>query len=918
MVHCPQCGAVNPDGTKLCSECGSDLPTQGNTVRCPMCSHSNPPERNMCEQCGARLIPLVAPSPLQEPTDTAQDQGPPFPAPPPEALPIEAPSAPQDDETDQEVPDWLQRMRDSARFEESPGDGWPPEPEPEAAAGEDVDWLSRLESSGTPSLEELEPDQMEVPDWLGRLGPMPAEEEPVTPPPSEAEVPDWLARLAPAEAEPKPPPPPAAEVPDWLAELAPPAEVPAQPLLAGAEEEPTGSPVETEMPDWLAELRGSEQEPTTPPTAEVVQEPTAPTSPVEADAPDWLTELAPAEEEPATPSPAAADVPDWLIELTSDEEEPIAPPAAEAEVPDWLAELTSGEQEPTPPPPVEIEKEPTVPAPPAEAEVPDWLAELAPAEEQPTAPPLTEAEVPDWIAELAPAEQEPGTSLPAATEAPEWLAEPTPAEKEPTAPPLAAAEVPDWLTELAPADEKPATPPLARDEVPEWLAEPAPAEAGVPDWLVEPTPAEPEPTPSPAEAGLPDWLTDLTPAEEEFVAPQPTEAGSAPEESGLAQAVIPVWLQALRPGVAPAPVPKEEEEEEVVETSGLLAGISGVIQPASAVTPLPTAPTKPEQIGAEAALARARLWQELIARSAQPAPLELPQPHVRKARDRIERWLVYGLVLVAVMVPILAGIDLSDAFRLDEPLTEGADAAFDLVDERVTQDALVLMAFDYDPSFMGELQVLAEALLHQLAQNKGRIIAMSLTPEGASLAQQLLEDVLDDQGYQAGQDYVNLGYLPGEAVGIRSLEFLPGRFQNQGFDGRDLKDTLIFKNDAGFALSNMSLMVVLTGNANNLRWWVEQTTAVETDLDRDLFLVAGVSAAIEPLVRPYYDMSSPQIDGLIVGLQGAVDYERRLNWRDGPAHIRFSGQVIGQIAVLALILLGMLIYGVSRRDGIAG
>jgi len=848
-----------------------------------MCSHSNPPERNMCEQCGARLIPLVAPSPLQEPTDAVQDQGLPFPTPPPDALPTEAPSGRQDDETDQEVPDWLQRMRDTARSDESPGDDWPPEPEPEAPAGEDVDWLSRLESSGTPSLEETEPDQAEAPDWLGRLGPMPAEEEPVTPSASEAEVPDWLARLTPVEEE----------------QITPPA------FEAGDEPELPPLP-STEVPDWLAELRASEQEPTTPPTTEVEQEPMAPTSPAEADVPDWLIELTSDEEEPIAVPPSGV------------EEEPIAAPSAEAEVPDWLAELTSGEQELTPPLPVEIEEEPGVSAPPAEAEVPDWLTELAPAEEQPATPSLAEAEVPDWIAELAPAEQEPDTSPPAETEAPEWLVEPTPAEKELTAPPLAAAELPDWLKELAPADEEPAAPPPARDEVPEWLAEPALAEAEIPDWLVESTPPEPEPTALPAEAALPDWLTDLAPPEEESVAPLPIEAGSAPEESGLAQAEIPVWLQALRPGIAPPPALEEEEEEEVIETSGLLAGISGVIQPASAVTPLPTVPAKPEQVGAEAALARARLWQELIARSAQPVPLELPQPQFRKARDRIERWLVYGLVLVAVLVPILAGINLSDAFGLDEPLTEGADAAFDLIDERVTQDALVLMAFDYDPSFTGELQVLAEALLHQLAQNRGRIVAMSLTPEGASLAQQLLEDVLEDEGYQAGQDYVNLGYLPGEAIGIRSLEFLPGRFQDQGFDGRDLKETFIFENDVEFALSNMSLMVVLTGNANNLRWWVEQITAVETDLEKDLFLVAGVSAAIEPLVRPYYDMSSPQIDGLIVGLKGAVDYERRLNWQDGPAHIRLSGQVIGQIAVLALILIGMLIYGVSRRDDVAG
>jgi hypothetical protein len=885
MVHCPQCGAVNPDGTKLCSECGSELPTQSNMVRCPMCSHANSPERDTCEQCGARLIPLVAPPTFQEPTDIVQDQAASFPTPPREATPpTESPIAPQD-EIDQDVPDWLRRMRDSARFEESPAAGWPAESEPEPPAEEDVDWLSRLESPDTPPLGEPEPDQMEVPEWLGRMESSSVEAEPVTPPPSEAEVPDWLARLKPDEEEITAPPSAEPQAPDWLAETAP------------GDKEPTTPPLaETDVPDWLAELAPPAGVPATPSSAGVEEEPTV--SPAETEVPDWLAELTSAERELVAPDEVMG--------------EPSAPPAAETEIPDWLAELTSAEQEPMAPSPDEGVEEPS--APPTEAEVPDWLTELAPADEQPSVPPLTEAKAPDRAAELAPAEEEPATPPPGEIEVPDWLAGPTSATEEPGAPSLVAAEVPDWLAELAPADEEAATPPPAGDEVPEWLTEPEPTEAEAPDWLVEPPHAETEPTASLAEAELPDWLEELAPAAEEPTALQPAEAGPTPAESGLVEAEIPAWLQALRPGVTPVPVP-EEEEKEVIETSGLLAGIAGVVQPASAVTPLSPGPTTPKQVGAEAALARARLWQELIARSTQPVALEIPRPQVKTTRDRVERWLVYGLVLVAVLVPILAGIDVSDVLGTDEPLTGEASAAFDLVDERVTPDAPVLMAFDYDPSFIGELQVQAEALLQQLAQNQGRIIAMSLTPEGAGLAQQVLEDVLDARGYQAGIDYVNLGYLPGEAVGIRSLEFLPGQFQNQGFDGGDLKDALIFENNEGFALSNVSLIVVLTGNANNMRWWVEQIAAIEKDLGRDLVLVAGVSAAIESLIRPYYDMESPQIEGLIVGLYGAADYERKLNWQDGPAHIRLSGQLVGQVAVAALILLGMLIFGVSRIDG---
>jgi hypothetical protein len=218
------------------------------------------------------------------------------------------------------------------------------------------------------------------------------------------------------------------------------------------------------------------------------------------------------------------------------------------------------------------------------------------------------------------------------------------------------------------------------------------------------------------------------------------------------------------------------------------------------------------------------------------------------------------------------------------------------------------VAFDYDASHMGELHPQAEALLRHLAQKQARIVTVSLTPEGAGLAQQLLHDVLSEGDFPAETEFVNLGYLPGEAVGIRSLEFLPGQFQDQGFGGKTLDDVLIFDQGEDLALSNMSLLVVLTGNANNLRWWVEQTTVLENDLP----LIAGVSAAIEPLIRPYYDMDPQQINGLVVGLMGAYDYEREVN-PDGPAHLRLGGQLVGQVAVVILVVLGVLVYGVSRR-----
>ena len=120
MVHCPQCGAVNPDEVKHCGKCGTALPARDNGMRCPMCAHSNPPGRETCERCNARLSPLVASSS----EETVVPASPPTPT-PSEALPSETPAA-KGDETVEGDSDWLRHMRDSVVSED-----WEAKAEPE-------------------------------------------------------------------------------------------------------------------------------------------------------------------------------------------------------------------------------------------------------------------------------------------------------------------------------------------------------------------------------------------------------------------------------------------------------------------------------------------------------------------------------------------------------------------------------------------------------------------------------------------------------------------------------------------------------------------------------------------------------------------------------------------------------------------
>src|SRR5437762_12205894 len=56
-MHCPNCSANVPDGSKFCGECGTALPRA-----CSACGQSNPAQAKFCLDCGARLIPGTTPA----------------------------------------------------------------------------------------------------------------------------------------------------------------------------------------------------------------------------------------------------------------------------------------------------------------------------------------------------------------------------------------------------------------------------------------------------------------------------------------------------------------------------------------------------------------------------------------------------------------------------------------------------------------------------------------------------------------------------------------------------------------------------------------------------------------------------------------------------------------------------------------
>jgi hypothetical protein len=756
----------------------------------------------------------------------------------------------------------------------------PPKPE------EPGDWLGSLREGGELGEGEAQAEGPGEADWQAGE---------VSPESDEDLLPDWLARQdAGSEEETAGPAEPAQFLPDWLrrdgeepgGEGALPA---GEERLAGGESAAPYSGVAAWLASLDAETPGSADQP----------------GASRAELPDWLAGLgdeeAPAEAEAAPAAAPAEALPDWLTSLGAEEETPVPAEteAAPAEaLPDWLTSLGAEEETPAS---AEAEAAPAaVPA----AALPDWLAELGeetPAEEQP-APAETELTAADLPAWLRDAEEAPAPA--AVGEAPDWLAslrdqdfeteEASPVSEEP-----AKAEIPDWLAELrdeeaepqppAAAEPKAAAPAEAPAEWPAQAAQPVEqpgAETMVPFALDGEFDTELEAL----ETGeVPDWLTE--------VSSEDVEIGRAGEEAaeaeGLAQAELPEWLAAMRP-VSSVAAPEAQVEEELAPVdSGPLMGLRGVLMPELEATRT----GKPEAFSMRANITEGQqrhitLLEKLMTSEEAVQPVEKP---AGISSQRILRWVIAAALIVVVYWVIRSG---SQAANLPAPGPE-VQAVSQLINGVGTQSP-VLVAFDYDPALSGEMEAAAAAVMDHLMLRGAYLTVVSTTPSGPVLAERFLHTVQRQHNYVHGEQYINLGYIPGGATGLATFANLPLRsalpYTFSGYTAWEPRPKPLL---AVESLENYRLALVITDNAETARAWIEQLGPSLGNAP----LVMVVSAQAEPLVRPYYEASPRQIDGLVAGLAGGGAYGLLIG-RAGPTRVYWDAFGAGLMVVEALILIG--------------
>ena len=890
-------------------------------IKCPMCGKPNPEDMDVCQFCEARLKPLTDELSRSQPT----------------IQPGEQPKDMATSDLEPALPQWLREVRQQARdsskeeLEQVPAEEEAARPEESAdlLAGlrsqsdddeEIPDWLAGLRGdSAQPVSEEIPTDE----DDLAALKSMFGEETPETEESATGVLPGWISDLGTDEAE--------KQEDDELSVM-----------LAGsaAEEEP----LQTEAPPTASESNfewGSDFELESVSQTEFTED----AAPIDTELPGWLQGT-----DNETKSESESDRLDWMSseepaqEATSpfESEESVelrlqqqgaAQLAAESETPEWLTALS---EESTEVVPQDTDQSA------AEDESPDWFASLgeesAETAQQETDQPVAEGEAPDWLtslgeesAEAAPQEE---VAQPAAEgETPDWLAalgedneEVAPQE---TAQPAAEGDMPDWLSSLEDesADVVPqpeATQPVTEGDMPDWLSslgeetaeiEEFPYEAEIPTMAAEEpiweqgapvasvddegTPASTNDVDALFEMEMPAWLSDAEAVSQiEVDAPAASAEFAEVQDDDLRPADLPDWVQAMRPvesvieetgGETAADLPMEEQ--------GPLAGLRGILPAVPGVGP--SSKPKAYSIKLEASedqQSGAALLEQMLAAEIKPKPITT-QPVVLS--QRFLRWIIAIVLLLVVGGSVFAGTQIN-------PMPSGvlpATKAFleDYVQGDLPVDAPVLLIFDYDAALAGELEAAAAPLIdYMILQKAPRLSLISSTPAGPGLAEQFmsLKNTQASSYYHAGQQFINLGYLPGGAAGVLAFAEDPATTKPVSINGENAWETPALQDVS--RLSDFAAIILLTSDIENARIWIEQTESVRGDVS---FLVVS-SAQSGPMILPY--QQSGQIDVILTGLDGGAPIEQFNVGRPGTVRRYWDAYGFGLLAALVMIAFGSL------------
>lgn len=261
----------------------------------------------------------------------------------------------------------------------------------------------------------------------------------------------------------------------------------------------------------------------------------------------------------------------------------------------------------------------------------------------------------------------------------------------------------------------------------------------------------------------------------------------------------------------------------------------------------------------------------------------------------LDRRIIFGVIFLAVAVPMVVPIGLVGEVS---PRTA---QFYDLI-EQLPEGSVIMISFDCEASSWPEIGPVADALVRHAIRRKLKIVGTSFLSEGTALGFDLLTRLSQPTGMVYGADWIYLGFRPQYIAAMLGMgESIRTEFP-EDYTGLPLDSLPLGREVKTYA--DVALVVSIADDTMP-QYWVEYAGS-----RYGVKIATGLSAVMVTTFTPYLD--SRQLSGIIGGLKGAAEYERRLGLK-GSGSRGMDAQSMAHLAIILLVVIGNVAYFAGRR-----
>ena len=264
--------------------------------------------------------------------------------------------------------------------------------------------------------------------------------------------------------------------------------------------------------------------------------------------------------------------------------------------------------------------------------------------------------------------------------------------------------------------------------------------------------------------------------------------------------------------------------------------------------------------------------------------------------SRIDRRWIFLIIGLSVLLPLF--------FPLGLPVraTDTTQRVYDAFDS-LEPNSKVLLSCEYGPSTKPEIHPMVIAVLHQLFRENHKVYVSCLWPDGQFMADEALRLVAPQYNKKYGEDYVILGYKPGNEAIIKGMVRDLRAIFSTDIKGTKVEDIPMMDGVYKFEDFNF-LFSASAGFPGSIEWMQYATDNTNVQMS------TGTTSIMVNDIMPF--VVSDQIQGILAGMPGAAEYETLVG-KPGIGTSGMDAQSLAHLVIVLFIIFGNIGYFIERN-----